>query len=199
MTEPGPATLLLNRLRDGDADAAAELFPLVYDELHRLAARDMQRQPAGHTLQPTALVHEAFLKLVGRTGGASDRAHFFRLAAQAMRSVLVDHARGRRRAKRGGDALRVTLDEPLVAESSDARLPDLLDVDEALAELAAVDEPLVRIVELRFFAGLTAAEAADVLGVSSRTVERGWRTARAWLLARLSGGDADGDDRGGSA
>lgn len=192
MTDRHQTTLLLSRACDGDGSAAEALFPLVYDELRRLAGHYMAHQGAAHTLQPTALVNEAYLKLVDVDAARlSDRAHFFRLAASAMRSVLVDHARGKGRAKRGGDRLRVTLDQPLSAPVPDGEGHDLLDLDAALQRLTAMDEQLAVIVELRFFAGLGHAEIAEQLQVSTRTVERGWRVARAWLSDELG---APGDD-----
>lgn len=188
------ATLLLQRLQAGDGQAGEQLFPLVYEELHRLAERYMSRQNNAHTLQPTALVHEAYVKLIHvDPARLSDGAHFFRLAASAMRSILVDHARARQRVKRGGDRLRVTLDDPLVTTGDDDRLPDLLDLDAALERLGDMDKQLAEIVEARFFGGLTVPETASLSGVSARTVERGWRVARAWLLQELGGSDASGD------
>ncbi len=182
----GDATLLLRRAKAGDPEASKELFPLVREELHRLAARYMRAQRADHTLQATALVNEAWIKLVDVDGAdVADRAHFFRLAATAMRSVLVDHAKARRREKRGGDRLKVTLDPSLDAAEADAP-PDILDLDEALTRLTEMDEQLGRIVELRFFGGLTSRRIGETLGCSSKTVDRGWRVAQAWLRANLS-------------
>ncbi len=192
------ATILLRRLADGDAEAVDQLFPLVYQELHGLAGQYMGQQRSSHTLQPTALVHEAYMKLVEVDGSrVKDRVHFFRLAAKAMRSVLVDHARGRQRAKRGGDRVRVTLDAERLSLVDDSHAPDLLDLDESLGRLEQMDEQLARIVEYRFFAGLSVAETAELLDVSTRTVERGWRVARAWLLADLDeAGDGPGEADG---
>jgi RNA polymerase sigma factor (TIGR02999 family) len=185
----GEATLLLRRLKDGDTDASKALFPLVQQELHRLAGKYMRAQREDHTLQPTALVNEAWLKLVDVDHtDVNDRSHFFRLAASAMRSVLVDHAKGRRREKRGGGRLRVTLDSNQDAAATAApseAMPDLLDLDETLTRLTAMDEQLGRIVELRFFGGLTSKQIGEVLGCSSRTVDRGWRVAQAWLTTNL--------------
>lgn len=182
----GEATLLLRRLKDGDTDASRALFPLVQRELHRLAGKYMRGQRQDHTLQPTALVNEAWLKLVDVDhADVNDRAHFFRLAASAMRSVLVDHAKGRRREKRGGDRLRVTLDAQRDGAETSENAPDLLDLDETLTRLTEMDEQLGRIVELRFFGGLTSAQIGEVLNCSSRTVDRGWRVAQAWLKANL--------------
>jgi len=171
--------------------APDELLALVYDELRRLAARYLRGQRAGHTLQPTALVHEAYLRLA--KGGAlpvDDRTHFFALAARAMRQVLVDHARRRAAAKRGGDPERVTLDDTLELGrgGEEGRRLDLLALDEALERLERVSPRQCRVVELRYFAGLTIAEAAASLGVGTRTVEDDWALARAWLQRRLRRG-----------
>lgn len=179
-----PVQTLLQRMRDGDAGAASVLFEVLYADLRQRAQR-VSLQADG-TLQPTALVHEAWLKLVpGRATPWADRAHFLRAAARAMRSVLVDHLRGRQRLKRGGDLVRVELDE--VAAVYDARAIDLLALDEAMERLAAVDADLAQIVELRFFAGLTMPEIAEVQATSLTTVERGWRMACAFLRSELAG------------
>lgn len=189
MPETPDASILLRRIAAGDESATADLFPVVQEELRRLARRYMAAQPGGHTLQATALVNEAYLKLVrGDRAHAADRAHFFRLAASAMRSVLVDHARARRREKRGGGAARVTLRATLHdggIQDAGADGVDLVDLDGALSRLAALDDQLARIVELRFFGGLANAEIGATLGVSARTVERGWRVAQGWLRADL--------------
>ena len=183
----GEATLLLRRVKAGDSEASKELFPVVREELHRLAAKYMRAQRADHTLQATALVNEAWIKLVDVDhADVTDRAHFFRLAATAMRSVLVDHAKGKRREKRGGDRLKVTLDPSVDSAAADDGAPDILDLDEALTKLTEMDEQLGRIVELRFFGGLTSAQIGETLGCSSKTVDRGWRVAQAWLKANLS-------------
>lgn len=180
---PGQVTALLRRSSDGDPAAASALFEQLYGELRARAQLVAGR--AGATLQPTALVHEAWLKLVPeRSPSFADRAHFLRAAAAAMRSVLVDHIRARRTQKRGGDLQRVDLDA--VADVYDARAVDLLGLDEAMARLAALDPQLAQIVELRFFAGLQMQEIGPVLAVSTSTVERGWRTACAWLRAELA-------------
>jgi RNA polymerase sigma-70 factor, ECF subfamily len=182
-------TRFLNELASGRPEAAAELMPYVHAQLRALAQGCLRKQPAGHTLQPTALVHEAFLKLFGsERDGWSDRKHFFALAAKSMRQILVDHARTQRRLKRGGGRLRVTFDESLAARSEDA--PEVLDLDEALSELSAADERQGRIVELRFFGGLEVSEVAELLDLSKSTVEREWRAARAWLGVRLEVGGA---------
>ena len=179
-----PVTLLLKRAGDGDADAAEELYAAVYRDLHDRANRMMGRQPAGHTLQPTAVVHEAWMRLgLDESADWQDRAHFLAVASKAMRSVLTDHARRRRRDKRGGDRKRVAWDEALLA--FEARAVDLVALDDALTALGEMDAELMQLVELRFFGGLTIAEAARALGVSTATVERSWRMARAWLRAEL--------------
>ncbi len=180
MSATSRTTVLLQRWSDGDASAGNELFPLLYAEMHRIAERCLAQRSGPRLLQPTALVHEAFLKLVAPSARRYEsRSHFFGLAARAMRSVVVDEARALGAEKRGGRLHRVTLgdDALLVAERS----RHLLALDESLERLAALDAQLARIVELRFFGQLTSDEIGAVLGVSSRTVERGWRTARAWL------------------
>ncbi len=187
MTErsSGDVTRLLQRWGAGDAQAMGDLLPLLYDELRRLAAASMRRQRQDHTLQPTALVNEAYLKLAGQQGlSFAHRAGFFALAATVMRKLLVDHARAHNAAKRGGDAVRVTLDEEIAGLPS--RDVDFADLDDALLELGRLDERQARIVELRFFAGLGIEEAAAALDLSPATVKREWATARAWLHRRLS-------------
>lgn len=184
MESSSDVTRLLQRWGAGDAEAMEELLPLLYEELRRLAAVYMRRQPQGHTLQPTALVHEAYLKLAGQHGlSFADRAGFFALAAKMMRRLLVDHARAHNAAKRGGDAVRVTLDEGVASLPS--RDVDFEDLDTALAELGRLDERQAQIVELRFFAGLGIEETAVALGLSPATIKREWATARAWLYRRL--------------
>lgn len=180
-----PSTTLISRLRSGDRSAAAELFGQVYDELHDLAQRYMGQERSDHTLQPTALVHEAFLKLFHRReANWESREHFLGMAGQAMRLVLVDHARARNTKKRGGEQTKVLLDEAL--EMYEERAVDLLALDDSLNSLSEIDPQLAHIVELRFFAGMTVDEVAHVLGVSTRTIERGWWTARAWLRHEMN-------------
>jgi RNA polymerase sigma factor (TIGR02999 family) len=177
-------TRILNRVEQGEAQAANELLPLVYEELRRLAAAKIAHQPPGQTLQATALVHEAFLRLTGGTQDRwHDRSHFFRAAAEAMRRILIDNARKKSRWKRGGKVERVHLERlELAAETS----PDtLLVVQEALERLAEEDGSKAELVKLRFFVGLTHAEAAEVLGLSEPTVKRHWEYARAWLLREI--------------
>jgi RNA polymerase sigma factor (TIGR02999 family) len=176
-------TQLLARVREGDEMALQELLPVVYGELHGIAAHHMRRERPDHTLQPTALVNEAFLRLVGGTPVPfQDRQHFLRTASQAMRRVLVDHARGRNAAKRGG-GLSVTLEEGLVARQEGT--VDMLVLDDALNRLEAAEPRWARVVELRFFAGLDLAEVAEALDVSLATVKRDWQFAKAWLARQL--------------
>ena len=178
------ATMLLNRLDAGDARAAEQLLPMLYDELKAIARRQFKGQPDGHTLQATVLVHEAFLRLVGRPAKTwQDRKHFFAVAATAMRQILVNHARAKNADKRGGGGQRLMLDENAIA-SKDAAL-DVLDLHEAMEKLKTIDERKHRVVELRFFAGLTVPEVADVMQVSVTTIESEWRGARAWLATKL--------------
>jgi RNA polymerase sigma factor (TIGR02999 family) len=179
-------TDLLRAWASGDQAALDELLPLVYDDLRRQARRYMRAQPAGHTLQTTALVHEAYLRLVGQSPVEwNGRAHFFGVAAKVMRSILVDHARARGAAKRGGSARAITLDEAGVIAGPQASV-DVLALDEALGRLAELDARKSQLVELRYFGGLGIDEAATVLGISPATVKREWTTARAWLRRELS-------------
>jgi RNA polymerase sigma-70 factor, ECF subfamily len=179
------ATLLLGRLNAGDGDAARALLPLLYDELRSLAARQFRGQPANHTLQPTVLVHEAFLRLVGRSADTwQDRKHFFAVAATAMRQIMVNHARAKRADKRGGGEQPVLLNDEIVGEAGQNL--DVLDLNDAMEQLADIDPRKHRVVELRFFAGLTVPEVAEVLGLSVTSIESEWRAAKAWLSAALS-------------
>lgn len=181
---PAKLTVFLNELARGNSQAGETLMPYVYDELRVIAESYMRRQQAGHTLQPTALVNEAYLKLFKPEAvGWNDRKHFFSLAAKAMRQLLVDHARRAGAAKRDGGLRPQTLDEAF-AQSSEFPV-DLLDMNMALEELSQRDERQGRVVELRYFGGLEMEEVATVLDVSKRTVEREWRAARAWLGHRL--------------
>lgn len=180
-------TRLLIRLTDGDDGALGELLPLVYAELRRLAASYLRRERPDHTLQPTALVHEAYLRLVDQTQARwQNRAHFLGVAAQMMRRILVDHARGHRAEKRGGDFQILSLDENI--DVSGERAADLVALDEALKRLAELDPQKSRVVELRFFGGLSVEETAEVLGVSAPTVKRQWRMAKAWLYGQVQKG-----------
>ena len=194
MAEEIPVTDTFLRWRSGDASALDDLLPRVYDELRSLADAYMRRERAGHTLQPTALVHEAFLRLLRLPpGSVQNRVHFFALAAQAMRRILADHARRHRAAKRGGSAVRVPLElvegNPALAGSTAAQ-PEVAadDLDSALEDLAKLDPRQSRVVELRFFGGLSIEETAEVLAVSPATVKRDWLVARAWLHRELRGG-----------
>jgi RNA polymerase sigma-70 factor, ECF subfamily len=184
-------TVLLSQLQKGDADAASRLIPLVYNELRRLAAHYMRQERPDHTLQATALVHEAYLKLINqRSVDWQSRAHFFGIAAQLMRRILIDHARAHLREKRGGAQPVLPLDEALVF--SPEQSSELVHLDEALERLAKLDERQSKIVELRFFGGLSNEEAAEVLGVSSKTVKRDWSLAKAWLHGELKRSAASG-------
>jgi RNA polymerase sigma-70 factor (ECF subfamily) len=183
---PGAITALLRAWRDGDDGALDALTPLVEAELRRLARGYMARERRGHTLQTTALVNEAFLRLTdARHVQWQDRAHFLGISARLMRRVLVDHARSRGYQKRGGGAERVTLDEGLL--TADALKVDVIALDRALEALAAVDPRKSRVIELRFFGGLSVEETAEVLHVSPDTVKRDWRLAKLWLLRELEG------------
>ena len=181
----GDITGLLQRWRDGDPRALDELTPLVYDELHQLAAPYMRRERPDHTLQPTALVHEAFVRLTAlRKANFENRAHFYGAAAHIMRRILVDHARRRGTAKRGKGDATVRLDDAL-ALGIDTRL-DLVSLDDALKQLTTIAERPARVVELRFFGGLTVEETAAVLDIAPATVKRHWAFARAWLHRELN-------------
>jgi RNA polymerase sigma factor (TIGR02999 family) len=183
--DAAPITDLLLQASGGDAAAIDRLLPVVYDQLHRIAHRALQGERSGHTLGTTGLVHEAYLKLVDQTRvGWRDRAHFFAVAALAMRRILVDYARRHRRAKRGGGASVVTLDEGVV--SLDERAENLVALDEALTRLSELNPRLSRVVECRFFGGLTEEEIAEALGVTTRTVKRDWAKARGWLYQELT-------------
>ena len=181
-------TGLLRRWQDGDAQALADLTPLVYRELHGIAVRYLSHERANHTLQSTALVHEAFLRLVDQNRvDWQSRTHFFGVAAQLMRRILVDHARRVGRVKRGADVVRISLDEGVdVAQAAATDPPDILMLDAALQELEALDVRQARIVELRFFAGLTIEETADAMQVSTGTIKREWAVARAWLYRHIA-------------
>lgn len=190
---PGDVTSLLNKLAEGDRQAAAQLVPLVYKELRRLAARCLRRERRDHTLQATALVHEAYMKLSAQQDAKwQNRAQFFAVASELMRRILVDYARAQHRVRRGGQQQKVSLDDVLLV--SPDRTEELLAIHESLARLEKVDFRQGRIVELRYFGGLTLDETADVLGVSSRTVMREWNIARAWLYGDLK--ERHGDDAG---
>ena len=190
----GEVTRILSAMEQGDPHAASQLLPLVYDELRKLAAHRLAHQTPGQTLQPTALVHEAYLRLVGDPEGQDwdSRGHFFAAAAEAMRRILVENARRKGRRKRGGSLTRrdlvdaEQLTEPEVSE-------DLLALDEALTRLASVDAQAAQLVQLRYFAGLSIPETAQTLGISPRTADRLWAYARAWLLREVGGAVPDGE------
>ncbi|MEZ6242488.1 MAG: ECF-type sigma factor [Phycisphaerales bacterium] len=183
------ATTVLTRLTAGDPHAADELTPLLYDQLRRLAGGMLASERGGHTLQPTALVHEAYVRLIDqRSVREADRAAFIGLAATVMRRVLVDHARARKRLKRGGDNRRVALDDSVIAQppgGGGGEQIDLEALDMALERLTEMDARKARLVELRFFCGLDEADAAQMLGISRATASREWRMARAWLAREL--------------
>jgi RNA polymerase sigma-70 factor, ECF subfamily len=179
---------LLTAVRDGDKAKLPRLVELVYDDLRKLAARYMDGEKRGHTLQPTALVHEAFLKLIEQSQvDWRGKSHFFAVGAQAMRRILVNHAKSRGRIKRGGKLHKLPLDEALTICLDDD--DDVLALDEALEKLATIDERQAKIVELRFFGGLSVEETAEALGLSKRTVEREWTACRAWLRRELASSD----------
>ena len=178
-------TQLLIQWSNGDKAALDKLMPLIYEELRQLARHYMNRERAGHTLQTTALVNEAYLRLINRKQVHwQNRAHFFAIAAHLMRSILVDHARSHAYAKRGGGARKIALDEALAV--SQQRAADVVALDDALKRLAEIDRQQSRIVELKFFGGLTIEETAEVLGLSPATIKREWSTAKAWLYHELN-------------
>ncbi len=180
-----PITQLLHAFSDGETEAVEQLVPLVYDGLRAIAHNYLAHERSSHTLGTTALVHEAYLKLVDqRAANWKSRAHFFAVASQAMRRILVDYARRRRAAKRGGDAVKVALDDALVM--ADTRADELLALDDALKELEMFDPRQARIVEYRFFGGLTVEQTAAVLDISAATVKRDWTVAKAWLHNAMS-------------
>ena len=184
----GEVTRLLLAWKQGDREALEKLIPLVYSDLHRMARRHLGRERPGHSLQPTAIVNELYLRLVGGESPRTDwqnRAHFFAAAARSMRRILVDHARARNAKKRGGQGASTLLDTTVMAEP---RSVDVIAVDDALEKLAALDPEQARVVELRFFAGLTEDETAEALEISVRTVHRKWLSAKAYLLRELAGG-----------
>jgi RNA polymerase sigma factor (TIGR02999 family) len=186
----GDVTLLLGQLAAGKEEVASKLIPLVYNELRKLAGGYMRRERMDHTLQPTALVHEAYLRLVEqRSVNWQSRAHFFGIAAQLMRRILVDHARGHLRDKRGGGVIPVPLDEALVFAPEQSS--EIVKLDQSLERLAKLDPRQSKIVELRFFGGLTVEQTAEVLGISPKTVKRDWSVAKAWLHGDLKTNHGD--------
>ncbi len=194
LSSPADITMLLRAAASGDRRDLDALMAAVYQDMRRLAASHMAAERRDHTLQPTALVHEAYVKLLDqRTTGWKDRLHFFSIAARIIRRILIDHARARQADKRGGEQTRVSLNDHEVA--TPGQDVDLLALDEALAELARLDEQQARIVELRYFGGCTIDEIAEVLSVGKRTVDRNWQAARAWLFDRLEDEpEAGGED-----
>ena len=179
---------MLRAWGEGDRAVLDQMLPLVYDELHRQAHRYLRRERANHTLQTTALINEAYLKLVDqRVVQWQNRAHFFGIAAQAMRRILVDYAKHRNREKRGGAAADLPLDEAMLIAATGQNI-DLLALDAALTRLAAIDEQQARVVELKYFSGLSIEETAEVVGVSPATVKRDWQMAKAWLRHEMSQG-----------
>lgn len=188
---PGQVTRLLNEWSDGDSTALDELMPILYDELRGLAAHYLRRERADHTLQPTALVHEAYFRLVAQNDVHwQSRAHFFGVAAQMMRRVLIDHAKSHRRAKRGGGLIKVELDQ--AAGLSEEQAVEVIALDDALDALARIDLRKSKIVELRYFGGLSVEETAEVLSVSPNTVMRDWAMAKAWLYNEIKGEEDNG-------
>jgi len=178
-------TRILTAIEQGDAKAAEELLPLVYDELRRLAAQKMSQEPPGQTLQPTALVHEAYIRLVDSEAQKwKSRTHFFAAAAEAMRRILIENARRKQTLKRGGDRQRIDIDDVELSVKESAE--DILAMDEALAKLAQEDCAVAELVKLRYFAGLTLEQSAELLGVSTRTANRYWAYARAWLYQEIT-------------
>ncbi len=185
-SEPSEVSRLLVEWRNGDAAALDDLMPLVHAELRRLAGRYLRRERSDHSFDPTELVHEVYLRLVGKDHpGWRDRAHFYAVAAQLMRRILVDHARSLRSAKRGHGSPKIPVDESL--DAAGERAADVVALDDALEDLAKLDARRSKIIELRYFGGLTIEETAEVLGVSVRTVNKDARLARAWLKASLAG------------
>jgi RNA polymerase sigma-70 factor, ECF subfamily len=184
--EASSVTVLLNRMRTGDREASDQVAVLVYEELHRIASREMRHEREGHTLQTTALVHEAYLRLAGAESlEIQNRGHFFAVASQQMRRILVDHARSNRAQRRGGGSLRVELDKLQLGVAE--RNIDVLLLDESLKELERLDPRAARVVELRYFGGYTDKEVVEVLGVSLATVRRDWEFARSWLFSHMRG------------
>jgi RNA polymerase sigma factor (TIGR02999 family) len=190
MTRMTEVTQILHQIHQGDPSVAEQLLPLVYDELRKLAADRIVQEKPGQTLQATALVHEAYLRLVDveRAQHWNSRGHFFAAAAEAMRRILVDNARSKQCKKRGGDRARLDLDQ--LAAATSERLDDVLDIDAALAGLADADPQAAELVKLRYFAGLSIPQAAAALGISPRSADFLWAYARAWLLRSLGGADA---------
>ncbi len=186
-------TRILNAIEQGDAKAANKLLPLVYEELRLLAARKMAQEIPGQTLQATALVHEAYIRLVGTENqNWSSRGHFFAAAAESMRRILIDNARRKKSIKYGGGRKRIDLNEALLASNNESRLDELIALDEALEKLSRKDKVKADLVKLRYFAGLTCEQAAKVLGISHNTADQYWAYARSWLRLEITKGDEAG-------
>ena len=185
-TQPSsPVTILLAKARSGDSAALADVFPLIYDELRRLAQLQLQREPDGHTLTPTALVHEAYMRLIDYSRMEwQGRAHFMAVASTAMRRILVDHARGHRSAKRGGMLKRISIDD--VELGTEDRAEMLIAIDDALGRLKEIDARQAQVVECRFFGGMTEEETAEALGIGLRTAKRDWAKAKSWLHREIA-------------
>lgn len=194
---PADITLLLHAAASGERESLDALMAAIYQDMRRLAAHHMSGERKDHTLQPTAIVHEAYVRLIDqRSTDWKDRLHFFAVASRIIRRILIDHARATEAGKRGGDRTRISLADQDVAGPQ--RDIDLVALDEALTELAEIDPQQSRIVELRYFGGCTVEEVAEVLQIGKRTVDRDWRAAKAWLFVRLEGDDEDGaQDAGG--
>jgi len=184
--EPSNVTALLNRMRGGDREAGDEVAGLVYEELHRIASREMRHEREGHTLQTTALVHEAYMRLAGSESlEIQNRGHFFAVASRQMRRILVDHARSSGAQRRGGSAIKVELDKLQIAAAE--RSIDVILLDESLRELERLEPRAAKVVELRYFGGYTDKEVVEALGVSLATVRREWEFARSWLFDKMQG------------
>jgi RNA polymerase sigma-70 factor, ECF subfamily len=189
MSDTGEVTRLLGEISRGERDAMNQLLPLVYDELHRLARSYFRRERGEHTLQPTALVHEAYLRLVDQRSAMESRSHFMAVAATQMRRILLDYARKHHAARRGGAGQKVILEDTMAISSQ--RPVDMIALDTALSKLGDLDSAQARLVELRFFGGLSVEETAEVMGVSPATIKRSWSSARAFLHKEISGGALD--------
>jgi RNA polymerase sigma-70 factor (ECF subfamily) len=189
MSDTGEVTRLLGEIGSGKKDAMNQLLPLVYDELHRLARSYFRRERGEHTLQPTALVHEAYIRMVDQKSAMQTRGHFLAVAATQMRRILLDYARKHRAERRGGGGQRVLLEDTMaIAEQTPL---DMIGLDTALTHLSKLDPEQAKLVELRFFGGLSVEETADVMGVSPATIKRSWSSARAFLHREMTGGDSD--------
>jgi RNA polymerase sigma factor (TIGR02999 family) len=189
MDETGEVTRLLGEIGRGEKDAMNQLLPLVYDELHRLARSYFRRERGEHTLQPTALVHEAYIRLVDQRAPLESRGHFMAVAATQMRRILLDYARKHRAARRGGAGQKVLLEDTMAI--CEQQPVDMIALDQALSRLGALDGTQARLVELRFFGGLSVEETAEAMGVSPATVKRSWSSARAFLHREIAGGSLD--------